>query len=49
MPAMPTLKPIPAPSAPVVDSTGRATREWYEYMQALDRLVRKMATAVEPL
>lgn len=49
MPAIQALKPIPAPSVPLLNADGTMRREWYEYFQFLDRAVRQIRAYVEPL
>lgn len=49
MPDISALKPIPAPSVPLLNDDGTMRREWYEYFQFLDRALRQIKTAVEPL
>lgn len=50
MPATSKLPAMPDPATvPLVAPNGMMRREWAEYFTALDRKMRQVGTAVEPL
>jgi len=45
--ASPKIPPLPAPSVPVVDeNTNQFTKIWYEYIRALDQIMRQVRSEI---
>lgn len=49
MTTLPKLKTMPAPNVPLLNADGTMRREWHQYFQSVDALLRAMIPAVEAL